>query len=113
MRIPKRYGSYRTAKCPFCSRQGTVKNEQGIPVCSSHKGQVLPDLKCSCGSYVDLREGKWGPYFSCVKCGNVKFDRIMEMNDVKAQSSEKAATPKNKFQPTETIVRSDELDFLY
>jgi len=113
MRIPKKYGSYRTAKCPFCSRQGTAKNEQGIPVCSGHKNQVLPDLKCSCGSYVDLREGKWGPYFSCIKCGNVKFNRVMEMNDVKPQAVKQAERTKTKFQPKETTVRSDELDFMY
>jgi hypothetical protein len=113
MYIPKKYGSYRTSKCPFCLRHGTTKNKQKIPVCSSHKNQVLQDLKCNCGSYVDLLEGKWGPYFSCIKCGNVQFNKIMEVNDIKTQESVKTKAQKKKFKPKETIVRSDEVDFMY
>ena len=107
MRLPKRYGSYQVPKCPFCSRQAIAKNREGVPVCSPHRYQSLPDLKCSCGEYVDLKTGKWGPYFSCFKCGNVRFDRIMEVNDVTL-----AEEPESDSKPRQTTVRSDELDFL-
>ena len=109
MRIPKKYGSYQTPLCPFCSRQAIAKSAEGVPVCSSHKDQKLPELKCGCGEYVDLRDGKWGPYFSCIRCGNVNFSRIIEMNVIKPADSPE---PKKESKPQETTARSDELDFL-
>ena len=110
MRIQKRYGSYQRPECPFCPSQATTKSKEGVPVCTEHKGEKLPDLKCSCGEYVDLKDGKWGPYFSCMKCGNVRFSRIMEVNDVRPSDKKK---PKKEFKPGVTTVSSDELDFLY
>jgi len=111
----KKYGQYQILNCPFCTNQATVKNEQKVPVCDVHRKQVLPDLKCSCGSYVELAIGKWGAYFKCLKCGNVPFRRIMELNDLKATPIKKEPVKKEavkKHVPTETVVRSDELDFL-
>lgn len=121
MRIPKKYGSYQVARCPFCDKQATAKSAQGVPVCQAHTKASLPDLKCQCGGYLDLREGKWGPYFNCFKCGNVNFSRALEMNspispaeaDDAPRTYEQRQKQKKKFTPTETTVRSDELDFLY
>ena len=80
MRIPKRYGEYRREECPFCGKQSITKNPQGVPVCLKHKERLLDGLKCVCGEWLDLRQGKWGPYFFCNKCGNINFKRALELN---------------------------------
>lgn len=80
MRIPKRYGQSKIDKCPFCERTATTKNLQGIPVCESHKKNNLENLKCACGEWLDVQTGKYGAYFRCFNCGNVSFQKAMEMN---------------------------------
>ncbi len=116
MHIPKRYGASRTDNCPFCGKTAMTQNVEGVPVCVSHKSNKLPDMKCACGSYLDLRKGKFGAFFSCIKCGNVNFSKAMEYNDISASVSARASKepekPKNS-ERKETVVRSDELDFLY
>ncbi len=72
----KVYGQYQTITCPFCSRRATSKNEQGLDVCHLHTKQFLSEQKCFCGNWLDLRIGKFGPYFNCVKCGNINFKKI-------------------------------------
>ncbi len=106
----KRYGESRVDSCPFCGKQGVAKNAQGVPVCLAHKGELLSELKCACGSYVDIRSGKWGAYASCIRCGNVNLRKILELNPFqKAQEKEQKKPVERK----ELTVRSDELDFLY
>ncbi|MBU0616016.1 MAG: hypothetical protein KJ601_08060 [Nanoarchaeota archaeon] len=78
MYIPKRYGQSRIDKCPFCEKTAVTKNKQGIPVCAVHKDSELKDIKCACGSWLDVREGKFGPYFFCINCGNISFKKAME-----------------------------------
>lgn len=91
MRIPKRYGQSRIDNCPFCGKVATSKNNQGVPVCHAHKDQNLDDVKCACGEYLDLNDGKWGPYFRCINCGNINFRKAMEMNpQVKDLAKQKA-----------------------
>jgi hypothetical protein len=80
MRIRKRYGDYKVDKCPLCNSVATVKNAQGIPTCVKHRKQELEGLKCSCGSWLDVQNGKYGPYFSCINCGNVKYEKGLEIN---------------------------------
>ncbi|MDP7180154.1 MAG: hypothetical protein QF824_02710 [Candidatus Woesearchaeota archaeon] len=136
MRIPKRYGQSRIDNCPFCEKVSTTKNKQGVPVCQNHKENVLKDLKCVCGEWLDLLEGKWGPYFKCINCGNINFNKGLELNpQIKDEessdedddsnetpttdetSTERETTNSSQKQtqyehkPTETTVRSDELDF--
>ena len=101
MRYREKYGSYEELKCPFCERRATAKNKENIPVCSNHKNQKLPAMKCVCKKYVDLMNGKNGPFFSCVKCGIVSFDRIMEINTIEAAK------------PESVTVKAEEVDFLY
>jgi len=87
-----------------------TKNVQGIPVFTAHKGRQLSGLKCVCGSYADIKEGKWGAYASCLRCGNINLRKVLEMNpQQKAQEKPKERPKKGK---TEITVRSDELDFL-
>lgn len=80
MYIPKKYGLSRVDGCPFCGGTSIVKNDQGVPVCQTHKKTKLDNLKCVCGSWLDLQTGKWGPYFRCLKCGNINFKKALEVN---------------------------------
>ena len=132
MRFQKQYGYSKVDKCPFCGKQSVTKNEQGVPVCPKHSKKELLDLKCVCGSWLDLRIGKFGPYFECMKCGNINFNRGLELNPqiMKEEEEQEEANEKEKrelkeeeqeksrerkrYDPddVETVVRSDEVDFL-
>lgn len=115
MYFRKRYGESRVESCPFCGKQGVAKNVQGVPVCLAHKKGVLSELKCACGSYVDIKSGKWGAYANCIRCGNVNLRKVLELNPLlKAQEKVKEIAPQKKAEERkEVTVRSDELDFLY
>jgi len=80
MRIPKHYGAYRREECSFCGKPSLTVNSQGVPVCLEHKHKLLDNLKCICGGWLELRSGKWGPYFYCLNCGNINFKRGLELN---------------------------------
>ena len=126
MRIPKKYGSYRVDRCPFCNKQATASNGQGIPVCSKHTDKELLDLKCQCGDYLDLMNGKYGPYFKCMRCGNISFLRGIELNkdnlsqDTKGKFNNSDKTDNRKEKRTEkektakeTTVTSDMIDVYF
>ena len=135
MRIPKRYGESKKQDCPFCGDFAITINEQEVPVCLKHKTSKIENFKCMCGDWLDLFAGKWGPYFRCMKCGNVTFKRALEINQgtlyqregPKATPAFKtqfpagtANAPANKLVPStvqtgkkEIVVRSDELDFWF
>jgi uncharacterized Zn finger protein len=141
MRYRKVYGRSRITACPFCSKQAISQNKQKIPTCLDHKTQVLPDMKCACGSWLDLCVSKHGPYFRCLKCGNVNWQRAMEINGpIKAQvvknepnaskskqynTQKKTGTIESRSSPTsfgyakveskdkkEVVIKSDEVDFI-
>lgn len=80
----KSYGEYKVVKCPFCSRNATLKNEQGLEVCHLHNKEVLEEFKCTCGSWLEVRSGKFGPYFNCMKCGNINYNKGMEIKSLTA-----------------------------
>ena len=116
MYFPKRYGQSRDEKCPFCGKSALTESREGVPVCTAHKSLKLPDLKCACGSYLEPRKGKFGAFFSCMKCGNVSFSRAMSINDASVIPAAPAPEEKAQTEKTvkkELVVRSDELDFLY
>ena len=126
MRIPKRYGESKVEKCPFCERQATAENREGVPVCESHKSHSLDGLKCLiCKKPLVILTGKYGAYAKCVTCGNVNLKRILELNPVERRaqqsqqqsqqqpSQERTQTTRSREQawkPTEVTIRSDELD---
>jgi len=99
MRIPKRYGESKIEKCPFCGIQSTTSNSQGVPVCRDHKDQLLPDMKCVCGEYLDMKKGKFGVFFTCFHCGAINLRKALDMNNIEIP---KIAKKK------ETTVRSDD-----
>ena len=76
----KVYGEYKQNKCPLCGAVATINNSQGIPFCQSHRKETLENMKCSCGSFLDLKKGKYGPFFACMKCGLVSFSKALSVN---------------------------------
>ena len=82
MRIPKRYGQYRVEKCPFCGQRAISVNSQGVPVCSRHKQKKLGNLKCVCGEPLEMRNGKFGVFFTCISCGAISLKKAVEVNDL-------------------------------
>jgi len=114
VRIPKTYGQSKVDKCPFCGKQGITKNKQGVPVCVKHKNSILGNLKCACGDYLDILDGKYGPYFNCMNCGNINFRKGLEMNqgrDLELKDEEETETKKQETKQTEnkeiTITSND------
>ena len=71
-------GQYQTPECPFCGKRALAVNSQKVPVCVEHKNKLIPEKRCSCGSWLDLRHGKYGPYFNCIKCGNLSYAKGTE-----------------------------------
>ena len=123
MFIPKKYGESRIEKCPFCEKQATTINKQGIAVCVTHREDTLDDLKCVCGETLDILKGKFGAFFKCINCGNMGLKKVLEINTVKAKNhnfKEKSSYdyPDNETQKinkgnknpnkTEITVRSDD-----
>ena len=103
MRYRKKvYGSYKKITCPFCERNSTQKNEQGLDVCHLHTKQVFPEIKCLCGSWLELRSGKFGAYFNCLKCGNMNYDKAMT---IKENTDKKFEKEIEKNQPESKIER--------
>jgi len=80
MRTRKIYGESKVSRCPFCDGAAVTRNEQKIPVCMKHKNELLQDLKCSCGDYLDIKMGKYGPFFICMNCNIIKFEKGLEIN---------------------------------
>lgn len=76
----KVYGESRQNICAFCGDTSTTSNDQGVPVCNAHKKEELLDLKCICGDWVDIKSGKYGPFFMCMKCGPQSFSKVLELN---------------------------------
>ncbi len=122
MHLSKRYGEYKIERCPFCKKQATATNSEGLPVCYEHKNESMPELKCMCGSSLEMRTGKFGIFFSCIKCGIVRKNRVFEMNEKafqkagveekKAGSEKKPERDKEKEKPRsaprEIVVRADD-----
>ncbi|MBS3157742.1 hypothetical protein J4206_00470 [Candidatus Woesearchaeota archaeon] len=88
MYIPKRYGMSKIDSCPFCQKNATTLNSQKVPVCAAHKQDQLDGLKCICGSTLDILNGKFGVFFSCMKCGNISLKKVLEFNTVKPMAKE-------------------------
>lgn len=88
-RRKKTYGEYKVSHCPFCDKIATSKNEQGVDVCRLHTKQKIEEIKCTCGSWLETRSGKFGPYFNCVKCGNINYNKGMAMKDLTTPTFQK------------------------
>ncbi|MAE13650.1 hypothetical protein CMO92_03720 [Candidatus Woesearchaeota archaeon] len=103
----KVYGSYRVDTCPFCQSRALTKNSQQIPVCSQHKNQEATDLKCVCGEWLMIKEGKWGVFGLCLSCGPVSWSKLCELNPNAFQLKKETKKEDQKKQ-NEFIIRSDD-----
>ncbi|MGV8169437.1 MAG: hypothetical protein ACP5N3_05260 [Candidatus Nanoarchaeia archaeon] len=88
MSTRKVYSEEKVSHCPFCGGAAIVKNEQGVPVCTRHKKLILDGLKCKCGSYMDIKEGKFGPFFICPNCGIMSYKKGLDLNGYPLKSVE-------------------------
>lgn len=120
MFIPKRYGQSKINKCPFCDKDAFFQNSQKIPTCKEHKNKTLNNLKCVCGSWLDIREGKYGVFFTCINCGALNLKKVMEIRSMQDSAQPYRIQTKKKENNTkeengeskETTIRSDELDLI-
>ncbi len=80
MRGKKIYGQSKTNECLFCGAVAFVKNEQQAPTCLAHKQERIGDMKCLCGSWLDIRESKWGVFFTCMSCGVLSLRKVKDIH---------------------------------
>lgn len=111
MRIPKKYGESMVNKCPFCGRQATATNIQGVPVCYHHKKESLGELKCVCGEFVELRTGKHGIYFHCLNCGNISAKKVFDVNNVKTPPKMNKCFKEGHSSRKELTITSEDAEF--
>ncbi len=95
----KVYGESRVSQCPYCGKDAYSKNPQGIPVCNDHKNQATPDLRCMCKGYLDIRESKFGVFFTCMDCGAVSWSKMMEINSEKFTNAKFTRTEREPSKP--------------
>jgi hypothetical protein len=75
------YGSARTSSCFFCEKPTTTESEEGMPACSDHSKEKLPDKRCACGSSLDIKKSKFGAFFVCMNCGPVSLSKMKRMGE--------------------------------
>jgi hypothetical protein len=124
MYIPKKYGQSKVDPCPFCRMDSTTKNKQQVPVCQKHKENILRNLTCFCGDYLELKDGKFGVYFNCTNCGNINIKKALEMNPdlgkepkteekVAEKAESKTKATKKTENKKEITITSDEAEVFY
>src|SRR3989344_2126860 len=93
-RAKKVYGQSKQDSCAFCGSIATQTTEAGVLVCRHHREAKLEEIKCTCGSWLEQKSGKFGPYFRCTNCGNISFNKAMEMKALMpAVSKEQKLSP--------------------
>lgn len=121
MYIPKRYGESKVNKCPFCGKDAFTLNSQKVPTCKVHKDTLLENVKCLCGNWLDMREGKFGVFFTCINCGAMNIKKVLEIATMTKEACSAKHSPNksvlNEVKRTdltkkEITLRSDELDFM-
>jgi hypothetical protein len=95
-KLPKRYGEYQVKRCAFCGKIATCKNKQGVDTCSLHQRENLGDIKCVCGEYLELKEGKFGAYYHCINCGNMNMSKALSMKKPEPLVQQKKEQPKQR-----------------
>ena len=92
---PKKvYGEYTNTGCHWCGKTATAENEQGLSTCSDHQQKRMEDVKCACGSWLELKAGKYGSYFNCLNCGNMNYEKGMKMKELMSSTDSGLKTQK-------------------
>ena len=76
------YGTTGIARCPLCGRSALSKNKMGLSVCKDHASFEFPLMKCACGDSLQLKEGKFGPFCICSRCGTINLRKAFEVNNI-------------------------------
>ena len=97
MRMRKVYGQSREDTCPWCGKRATVQNKEGLLVCPEHRSDEMPAIRCTCGEWLDLRAGKFGPYLNCMSCGNISFTKGMELKEMNVPRKKKGSYVDGEF----------------
>ncbi len=121
MYIPKRYGEQKKETCPFCGKDARSFNRQQIAVCKDHTEELLQEMKCVCGRFLERKSGKYGVFFICSSCGTMNLRKVLELNTVaKTKGGSQIAESHTKGplnqtissqKPKEIIIRSDDPDW--
>lgn len=70
-------------KCIVCGATCTTYNSQQLPVCKEHANYEILDLRCPyCKSYLDVRKGKYGSFFTCISCGTITVHKLKSFGNV-------------------------------
>jgi len=98
------YGSSNVDSCIFCSARALALNEQQFPVCTNHRNAIvnMDKLKCPCGSYLDIKKGKYGAFFLCMNCGPRSISKIRELNEIEDSSGDTHRRSDNSKQQSST-----------
>ena len=113
----KSYGEYKVPSCAFCGKIATRKNETGVEVCYLHTQTVLEEIKCTCGSWLEQRSGKFGSYFNCAHCGNINAKKAFEMKEITQNTSTPVSETKilprkvEVKEKKETIISSRDVEY--
>ncbi len=107
----KIYGKSEILPCPFCHRQATQKNGQGLDVCSRHTKEYLADVKCVCEALLELRQGNYGPYFNCLRCGNINFKKAMEIHASVKPVQSSNIREQQGLKPKEITISSNDVEY--
>lgn len=51
-------------------------------------------MKCVCGSYLEMKKGKFGVFYTCIDCGNLSSAKVFEFNEVRDVSGVKQGPEK-------------------
>ena len=78
--MKKIYGLSRKENCYFCSKSATTLNSQGVPSCINHKENTVEKRRCVCGFDMEVKKGKYGPFFLCQNCGPKSFEKAENMD---------------------------------
>lgn len=104
----KVYGSYQQSKCPFCGKIATAKNKLGISVCRDHTKTEGLDIKCTCGAWLDIRDGKFGTFFLCENCGPISMSKGMEIAGITQKDNN---TFQKQDKPKELNISTDDVEY--
>ena len=111
-RRKKTYGEYKVAHCPFCDKIATFKNEQGLNVCKAHLQQKMEEIKCTCGCWLETKSGKFGPYFNCIKCGNINYHKGLAMKEmttpIKVEEPKKLVSEFSEYRAKKEIKKKED-----
>ena len=76
--------------------------------------EQLDRVKWAPKIHIDIMDGKFGPYFRCMNCGNISLKKALEMNpgikDNDSGNNIKDSKPKER---KEITITSDQVDVYY